>query len=200
MTGSPDLSAVLTSVTSQRGLRARADIRELGWTFWELRNLNMQRVVGLMSEYRQFANAHELETEIRGVVFRYFRPAWWRGMAYGVVATVPAISLTLDDLKVLVDVRANPRGTLQWVILVTDEARVALAVHTWLESFMSPAYRDILQVLSAAGYRVASARREKDGLMKFLTGVADAEAAVGSFGTRRAAFPEFRNPTVDEKQ
>ncbi len=119
-------------------------------------------------------------------------------MAYGVVADVPAISLSLDDLKVLVDIYDNKKGTLQWVILVTVDARVALGVHTWMEAYLSPGYRGILQALSDAGYCVASARREKDGLMRFLTGVADAEAAIGSFGTRRAAFPEFRNSLVDE--
>jgi hypothetical protein len=33
----------------------------------------------------------------------------------------PAISLNLDDLKVLVDLYANAKGTLQWVVLVTGE-------------------------------------------------------------------------------
>jgi hypothetical protein len=47
--------------------------------------------------------------------------AWWRGTAYGVVADVPAISLNLDDRKVLVDLYANAEGTLQWVVLVTGE-------------------------------------------------------------------------------
>jgi hypothetical protein len=200
MESSPDLPAIITSTTAQRHLRPRTDLFEPGWTFWELRNLNMHRVVGLVTEHRQFADARDLDAEIREVVSRNFRRAWWRGMAYGVVAVAPTISLHLDDLKVLVDVRDNAKGTLQWITLVTSDARVALGVHTWMEVYLSPVYRGILQALSEAGYRVASARREKDGLMKFLTGVADAEAAIGSFGTRRAAFPEFRNPAVDEKQ
>jgi hypothetical protein len=113
-------------------------------------------------------------------------------MAFGVVADVPAISLTLDDLKVLVDVRDNAKGTLQWVILVAGSGGAALGVHTWMEVYLSPVYRRILQALTEAGYRVAGARRDKDGLMKFLTGVADTEAAIASFGANRAAFPEFK--------
>jgi hypothetical protein len=35
--------------------------------------------------------------------------------------------------------------------------------------------------------------KDKDGLMKFLTGVADLEAALSSLGTRKQAFPEFRD-------
>ncbi|HEV2283544.1 MAG TPA: hypothetical protein VGX75_14265 [bacterium] len=200
METSPDLPAIITSTAAGRRLRPRTDLLEPGWMFWELRNLNMLRVVGLVTEHRRFADAHDLETEIRSVVSRCFKCAWWRGMAYGAVADVPAISLNLDDLKVLVDLYANAKGTLQWVILVTDDARVALGVHTWLESYLSPVYRGILQALSEAGYRVAGARRETDGLWKFLTGVADAEAAIGSFGTRHAAFPEFRNPVTGEQQ
>ncbi|HKX18934.1 MAG TPA: hypothetical protein VJT33_13060 [bacterium] len=200
MKSSPDLPAIVTSAAAQRNLRPRADLREPGWTFWELRNLNMQRVVGLVNEPRPFADAHDLDAEIRGVVFRYFKPAWWRGMAYGIVADVPSITLSLDDLKVTVDIYNNAKGTSQWLVLVSDDSGTAVGVHTWLESYLSPVYRNILQALSDAGYRIASVRREKDGLMKFLTGVADAEAAISSFGTRRARFPEFRNPSGPTKQ
>ena len=115
-------------------------------------------------------------------------------MAYGVVADVGGISLNPDDLKMLVDVRENSKGTLQWVILVAGNAHTAVGVHTWMEAYLSPVYRSTLQVLSEAGYQVVSAKKEKDGLMKFLTGVADANAALRSLGTRKHAFPEFRNP------
>ena len=197
MSSTLDLSAAVAAATGRRALRPRIDLHEPGWTFWELRNLNMQRVVGVVTEHRQVADGHDLESEIRGVVFRYFKPAWWRGMAYGVVADVASVSLDLDHLKSLVDIYDNAKGTLQWVVLLSEDARTALGAHTWLESYLSPVYRDILQALSDAGYRVASARREKDGLLRFLTGVADADAVVTSFGTRRARFPEFRNPPPD---
>ncbi len=193
MTTPPDLPSIIASAAMQRDLRPRNDLREPGWTFWELRTLNLHRVVGLLNEYRQFADAHDLEAEIRGVVSRNFKRSWWRGMAYGVVAEVAAISLSPDDLKILVDVRENSKGTLQWVILVASDARVALGVHTWIEAYLSPVYRGTLQALAETGYQVASAKREKDGLMKFLTGVADLNAALRSLGTRKEAFPEFRD-------
>lgn len=199
MGSAPDLFSIVTSTAAQRRLRPRTDRREPGWTFWELRTLNMHRVVGLVTEHRQFADARDLEAEIREVVSRNFKCAWWRGMAYGIVADVPAITLSLDDLKVLVDVRDNAKGTLQRVILVTTEARVALAVHTWMEAYLSPMYRDILQALAETGCQVASARREKDGLMKFLTAGADVDVAINSFGTRRVLFPEFRDPVLEEQ-
>ena len=92
---------------SQPGMRPRSDLNEQGWMFWELRNLNIHRVVGLAGEYRQFTDARDLEAEIRGVLMRNFKRAWWRGIAYGVVAEVPGISLRSDDLKLLIDVREN---------------------------------------------------------------------------------------------
>jgi hypothetical protein len=173
-------------------MRPRNDLSEPGWTFWELRTLNMHRVVGLACEYRQFADARDLEATIRGVLTRNFKRAWWRGIAYGVVVEVSDISLRSDDLKLLVDIRENEKGTLQWVILVGSHARIAVGVHTWIEGYLSPVYRNILQALTAKGYQVASIRRQKDGLMKFLTAVADVDLAIQSLGTRKTLFPESR--------
>lgn len=189
----PDLSAVIASAVTPRDLRPRNDLREAGWMFWELRTLNMHRVVGLLRESRQFANAHDLESTIRGAVSRNFKCSWWRGMGFGVVAQVAAASLSADDLKVLVDVRENSKGTLQWVILLASDPPVALGVHTWMETYLSPVYRGTLQGLGETGYRVSSVMKDKDGLMKFLTSVADLEVALLSLGARKQAFPEFRD-------
>ncbi len=194
----PDLSSIIASAVVQRNLRPRNDLSEPGWTFWELRTLNVHRVVGLLNEYRQFTDAHDLEADIRGVISRNFKRSWWRGIAYGVVAEVSTISLSPDDLKMLVDVRENEKGTLQWVILVASDARVALGVHTWIEGYLSPVYRDTLQALAKTGYQVASAQKEKDGLMKFLTAGADVDVALHSFGTKRVAFPEFQDPFAEK--
>jgi hypothetical protein len=191
MKTAPDLPSIIAATVVPRKLRPRNDLREPGWRFWELRNLNMHRVVGLLHEYRKFADAHDFEATIRGSVARHFKASWWRGMAFGVVAEVTVGSLGADDLKRLVDGRENAKGTLQWVVLVASEPHVVLGVHTWMEAYLSPVYRDTLRALGTAGYRVSSARKEKDGLMKFLTGVADLDVTLGSLGTRRQAFPEF---------
>ncbi len=193
MTTAADLSSIIAPAAAQRKLRPRNDLHEPGWMFWELRTLNMHRVVGLLHAYRHFTGARDFDAAIRGAVSRHFKCSWWRGMGFGVAAEATVISLGADDLKLLVDGRENPKGTLQWVVLVDSESRVALGVHTWMEAYLSPVYREMLRALGTTGYRVSSARKEKDGLMKFLTGVADANAALRSFGTRRQAFPEFRD-------
>ncbi len=187
----PDLASIITMAVTPRKLRLRTDAREPGWTFWELRTLNMHRVVGLLREDRPLADARALEASIRGAVSRRFKCSWWRGMGFGVVAQVAALPLRPDDLKVLVDVRENSKGTLQWVVLVARATPVAVGVHTWMETYLSPVYRGILQGLGAGGYQISSATRDKDGLMKVLTGVADLEVALVSLGTRSGAFPGF---------
>jgi hypothetical protein len=187
-----DLSSIITSAVTPRALRPRNDLRDPGWAFWELRTLNMHRVVGLLRHYRQFADAHDFESTIRGAAARNFKCSWWRGMGLGVVAQVATIPLSVDDLKILVDVRENSKGTLQWVILVTSDTHIAVGVHTWMETYLSPVYRGTLQGLAEAGCCVSSVTRDKDGLMKLLTGVADLETALLSLGTRKQAFPEFR--------
>jgi hypothetical protein len=192
MTSIPEVQAAVCQAAQRPGMHSRSDISEPGWTFWELRNINIHRVVGFATEYRQFAGASDLGQEIRTVLERNFKRAWLRGIAYGVVMEVSAISLRADDLKLLVDVRENEKGDLQWVILVATDVQTALGVHTWIEGYLSPVYRDVLQALAAKRYHVASLKREKDGLMKFLTAVADVDVAIQSLGTRKKLFPDFR--------
>jgi hypothetical protein len=192
----PELSSVVASATRQKEMRLRTDLTEPGWTFWERRTVNVHRVVGLARADRPFANVQALDAELRGVFARDFKRAWWRGIAYGVLANVGALPFTQDDLKVLVDAYENPKGTMQWVVLVAGDSREATGVHTWIEGYLSPVYRSVLQSLHERGYQVASVRKEKDGLLRVLTGVANARAITL---TGRAAFSEFRDPFLTEK-
>ncbi|HEX7792982.1 MAG TPA: hypothetical protein VF456_01465 [Vicinamibacterales bacterium] len=189
----PSLPAIIAPAVGPRGLQLRTDLAVPGWMFWELRTLNRHRVVGLLKARRAFATAQDLNDEIRGVLGREFKRAWWRGIAYGAVVQVDDIALKPDDMKTLVDVRENEKGDLQWVILVAADCHVAIGVHTWIEAFLSPAYRAILLSLESMGCQVNSVRREKDGLMKFLTGVANLEMAIHTLGQKKVMFREFQN-------
>lgn len=195
-----DLRRIVASAAIEAKLQWREDIREPDWAFWELRNINMHRVIGLMSAYRQFPDVASLQSEIRGKVGRNFKVSWWRGMAYGAVAELSALSLQLDDVKKLVDIHENAKGDLQWLVLVASGARAALGVHTWIEGYLSLVYRSIVQQLANAGYKVANARREKDGMMKFLTSAADVDVAIHTFGMKRTLFQEFQEPTLPNDQ
>jgi hypothetical protein len=193
MNASLDLPGVVSTALASKNLQPRADLIRDGWRFWELRNLNMHRVVGLVQSTRQYDVA-SLDVELRGTLARNFKRAWWRGIAYGVVAHVGNLTLTPDELTKLVDARENSRGTMQWVVLLSGETRTVTGVHTWIEGFLSPVYRSILQSLSQKGYTIASAMKDKDGLMKFLTAIGDARTRA-LFG--QPAFPEFRDPFLD---
>ena len=184
MTTSPELSSMIETAVARRGLKPRGDINEPGWTFWELRTLNRHRAVGLLKDYRKFADAHDLEGEIRSAMARNFKRSWWRGFAYGVVAELSVIPWSRRDLEPLVNLYESSKGVLQWAILVDLDNRTAIGVHTWLEVYLSPAYREILQALAADGYHVTRAIREKDGLWKLLTGISEIKGV---------DFPEYRD-------
>ena len=190
--GFPSLMSIITPAVRPRGLTLRTDLAVPDWTFWELRTLNRHRVVALFKAARPFASVQELNDEIRGMLSREFKRAWWRGIAYGVVVDVSTISLKPDDLKALVDIRENGKGDVQWVVLAAVDRQVAVGVHTWMQAYLSPAYEAILLSLKSGGCRITTVKREKDGLMKFLTGVADFDVTVHTFG-QHVAFPEFQN-------
>ena len=184
MTDPVDLTSIVAEAALRRNLRQRSNLNEADWTFWELRNLNMHRVVGLLSGQRHLASPRDLEIEIRETVARNFKRSWWRGLAYGIVVEAAPTAWTPEDLKSPVDIYENSKGVLQWVILASRDSRSAIGVHTWEETYLSPVYRDTLHVLTAAGYRLAMAVKGKDGLLKFLTGVS---------GLKGVTFPEFRD-------
>ena len=113
-------------------------------------------------------------------------------MAFGVVIDVPAMRITPDEIEAMIDVRDNRKGTLQWIIVVARSSSAALGVHTWIEGYLSPVYRGVIQQLRADGFDVATATKEKGVLMTVLTNVTDLQSAVSTFNSKQGTFPEFR--------
>src|SRR5215831_174307 len=111
------LSNIVTSAVAPKDMQLRADVPEPTWTFWERRTLNIHRVVGLSRAQCRSTDARALDSELRAAFARNFKRAWWRGIAYGAVVNVGSLTLTPDDLKILVDEYENNKGTMQWVIL-----------------------------------------------------------------------------------
>ena len=180
-----DLAAVVGDAAVRTGLRLRDDLRVPGWTFWELRTLNRHRVFGLLDEYRPFADVRDLEAEVRAAVSDSFKRAWWRGLAYGVVAEVEPLAWKPDELEPVIDIFENRKGVVQWLVLVAPDGRSAIGAHTWESVFLSPVYREVLAALTASGYQVTKAVKGKGGLWKLLTGVSELKGV---------SFPEFRDP------
>ena len=191
MASTPDLPSIVATAAALRRLKSRDDLHERGWAFWELRNLNMHRVVGLLRADEPVSDIAHLDANFRGVLERTFKRAWWRGIAWGVVADIGPLSVRPDDLKVLVDGRENAKGTMQWVVLVDGGAHRVTGVHTWVEGYLGPVYRAVLHSLADRRFQIDSIVKEKDGLMRVLTSVADGRAMAL---TGRPAFPEFQDP------
>jgi len=173
-----DLVHELAELSAGR-LQPRDDIREPDWRFWERRNLNLHRVVALC----RYAppSARELAARCRDTLALHFRCAWWRGLGFGVVVELREAAGFPEEYLPLVDGRANGQGTWQWLILVSGARRQAWGLHTWIEGYLSPLYRGVLDRLDEQGYSIESVRKEKDGLMRVLT------------AARPARFPEFED-------
>lgn len=182
---SADLVAIVGDAAGRRGLRLRNDLSAPGWTFWELRTLNRHRVVGLLREYRSFADVGDLEAEVRATIAHDFKRAWWRGLAYGVVAQVEPATWKPGDLEPLIDIYENRKGVFQWLILAAPDGRSAIGAHTWESVFLSSIYREVLTALTAGGAQVSTAVKGKGGLWKILTGVGELKGV---------SLPEFRDP------
>jgi len=176
--GPIDLEQELSELTAGT-LQPRADVREANWHFWEKRNLNLHRVVALCTYAPP--TARELETQVRETLGGHFPCAWWRGLGFGVVIEVRDVAGFPEEYRPLVDGRANPKGTWQWVILVSRARRKAWGLHTWIEGYLSPIYRGLLRRLDEQGFEVTSVRKEKDGLMRLLTAL------------KPERFPEFED-------
>jgi hypothetical protein len=175
-----DLGEILGTLARGK-LAERIGVPEPDWRFWERRNLNMHRVVGLWSRRGALTDAAELEAGARSAVGRQFRAAWWRGLGFGVAVEVDELSVDPEALAKAVDGRENPKGTWQWVVAVSRSNR-AIAVHTWIEGYLSPLFRAALVALDEGGTQITLVHKQKDGLMKLLTAF------------RPRLFPDFRGP------
>ena len=179
-----ELATIVAGACSARGLALRPDLHEPGWTFWELRTLNRHRVVGLVRPTVPAGSATALETDVRGALSRNFRRAWWRGLACGVVVEGTPDAWTPADLTPMVDVHERNVAIIQWIVGTGTGRNRAIAMHTWEEVWLSPVYRGTVQALEAEGVNVARAVRQKDGLMRLLTGASQVAGV---------QFPDFHD-------
>jgi hypothetical protein len=154
-----------------RHLEFRQDILGTEWQLWEHKTLNIHRgVLHWRSENREPVLS-QMSQNIREQVESRFRIGWWRGFAFGVLIEAPAVPPDLSAIEDWIDVRANGKGTWQWIIYVCPKAGIAVGVHTWLEGYLSPVYQSLLASYQAQNYAVGSCKKDKGMLMEFLTTV-----------------------------
>ena len=122
------------------------------WNHWELRNLNLHRVVSHWQPGFVPPDAATADATIRAEIRSRFRPNYLRGLAFGVVIKTPVLFLDHSVIETLVDATNSSKAVCQWVVLASAKQSQALGVHTWLETRLSPIYRSVLRTLTDAGF------------------------------------------------
>lgn len=156
----------------QRKLRPRESAPDPAWRVWEHKTLNRHRGVLHWRPAGEAPTFARVADVMRGQAAASFRVSWWRGFAFGALVELPKVPADVDALKGVIDVRDNPKGTWQWTVVVCPPARTAVGIHTWIEGYLSPVYRGLIDLHREQGFEVGSVRKEKDGLMNFLTSIA----------------------------
>lgn len=142
---------------------------EDAWTFWEHKTLNIHRAIIHSSNTDQ--TYPEISMSVRNKIDEKFKVSWWRGFGYGAIIDVPTLPNDNETIEDSIDTRDNKNGTWQWIILVCQEPKSIIAVHTWMAGFLTPIYEALISSYRAEGYEVGSFKKEKDKLMKFITKV-----------------------------
>jgi hypothetical protein len=168
-------------------LKKRSDVSNREWTVWEHKTLNMHRVVLVWQPEQTPSQYSEISGIVRAKVEALFKVPWWRGMGFGLVAILPAVpgrvELCVDDI----DTRNNSKGTWQWSVLFLQQHSAVIGAHMWMQGYLSSTYQQIIQSCEADGNKVATFKKEKDKLMKFLTST-----------VRLPEYDEARNNTEPE--
>ena len=127
MTPPLELSSAIESAVTRQGLKPRSDLSEPGWTFWELRTLNMHRAVGLLKDYRKFTDAHDLAKRDPRRNVTQFQTVMVARICLRRRRRVSAIPWNPTDLEPLVNIHESSNGVLQWIVLVATIAALPSA-------------------------------------------------------------------------
>ncbi len=150
-------------------LKKRSDVSDREWTVWEHKTLNMHRVVLVWQPEQSPSQYSKIPEIVRAKVEALFKVSWWRGMGFGLVAILPSapngVKVCVDDI----DTRENSKGTWQWSVLHFQEHGAVIGAHMWMQGYLSSTYQQLIQSYESDGNKVATFKKEKDKLMKFLT-------------------------------
>jgi hypothetical protein len=138
------------------------------WRVWEYKSINMHRGVLHWWPRQPVACCAEITSAIRQRVGGHYRTSWWRGFAFGAIVEVSEFPHDVASIESCIDTRANSKGTWQWMVLVCPVATTAIGVHTWIEGYLAPTYRALLDHYQNLGYRTGGFMKDKDRLMQFL--------------------------------
>jgi len=153
-------------------LKAQPDLSDAEWTVWEHKTLNMHRVVLVWQPQQIPPHYAEIPGIVRAKVGALFKVSWWRGMGFGLLAVLPSVPAGVESCVDDIDTRQNSKGTWQWSILYLSNRHAVIGAHMWMRGYLSGTYHQLIQSYESAGNKVATFKKEKDKLMKFLSSAA----------------------------
>ena len=96
------------------------------------------------------------------------RPNFFRGLAFGTILELEEMAPNVTQLVDAIDTRQRSRSVWQWIVILFPREQIALGIHTWMQVFLTPFQRAILDALRQADWEVREFKKEKDAVMKFL--------------------------------
>jgi hypothetical protein len=143
------------------------------WALWEKKNLNIHR--GLVAlDAPRLKSIHALADEIRTGVREEFNPSWFRGFGFGTIVRLVEVPSDFAEICQYIDTRNKKGGVWQWAVVVLEEDKVAIAIHTWLHGYLRPVYDSVLEQLVESGYQCHASDAEMDVLIARLQKIAKA--------------------------
>jgi hypothetical protein len=161
----------LESILGAR-LRRRESVDCQSWHIWERKTLNLHRGVLHWQPVDESLSFETMSQCIRERVKETYRVSWWRGFGFGTLIESPVLPKDIAVIVSNIDTRANSKGTWQWTVIACPPTRIALGIHTWIEAYLSPVYRELIGHYESVGFQVASFKKEKDKFFEFIAAIA----------------------------
>jgi len=142
------------------------------WTTWEKKNFNIHR--GLIEwDAPRVDSIHTLAEQIRLGVREEFKPGWFRGFGFGTILHFREVPSDFAEICQHIDTRNNKNGVWQWAVVVLQEDKTAIAIHTWLNGYLRPVYDSLVTQLEQNGFQCHASDAEVDALIAQLKKIAD---------------------------
>ena len=102
----------------------------------------------------------ESAAEVRDAVTAEYSPGFIVPFAFGVVLHYSGTLPNTSDITYLVDDRARPKATWQWIIVVNTSAKRVYGVHMWMRGYLTPVYEELFKHFENMDYVSKSVTKE----------------------------------------